>query len=91
MIHVDKTGPESISGAEMDNLMNAGQLAIEINGPWLNNGLKANEIDYNVTTLPQGSDSDKTAILDGVGYAIPASTDNNKKKLSMSFEILEYN
>ena len=61
MIHVDKTGPESISGAEMDNLMNAGQLAIEINGPWLNNGLKANEIDYNVTTLPQGSDSDKNS------------------------------
>lgn len=63
MIHVDKTGPESISGAEMDNLMNAGQLAIEINGPWLNNGLKANEIDYNVTTLPQGSDSDKKQLF----------------------------
>ena len=55
MIHVDKAGPESISGAEMDNLMNAGQLSIIINGPWLNNGLKANEIDYGVTTLPQAS------------------------------------
>ena len=66
--------------------MNACQLAIEINGPWLNNGLKANEIDYNVTTLPQGSDSDKkTAILDGVGYAIPASTDNNKKEAVYEF------
>ncbi|BDP74671.1 hypothetical protein EfmAA96_24560 [Enterococcus faecium] len=34
-----------------------------INGPWLNNGLKANEIDYNVTTLPQGSDSDKKQLF----------------------------
>jgi multiple sugar transport system substrate-binding protein len=89
MIHVDKAGPESISGAEMDNLMNAGQLAIEINGPWLNNGLKANEINYSVTTLPQASeDGDKTAILDGVGYAIPSSTDSDKKEAI--YEFLKY-
>ncbi|MBP1046122.1 ABC transporter substrate-binding protein [Enterococcus sp. BWM-S5] len=89
MIHVDKAGPESISGAEMDNLMNAGQLAIEINGPWLNNGLKANEINYSVTTLPQATeDGEKTAILDGVGYAIPASTDSNKKEAI--YEFLKY-
>lgn len=89
MIHVDKAGPESISGAEMDNLMNAGQLAIEINGPWLNNGLKANEINYGVTTLPQATeDGEKTAILDGVGYAIPSSTDSNKKEAI--YEFLKY-
>ncbi|MDQ6111642.1 ABC transporter substrate-binding protein [Enterococcus gallinarum] len=89
MIHVDKAGPESISGAEMDNLMNAGQLAIEINGPWLNNGLKANEINYSVTTLPQANeDGEKTAILDGVGYAIPSSTDKNKKEAI--YEFLKY-
>ncbi|WP_086350682.1 ABC transporter substrate-binding protein [Candidatus Enterococcus clewellii] len=89
MIHVDKTGPESISGAEMDNLMNAGQLAIELNGPWLNNGLKANEINYSVTTLPQATeDGEKSAILDGVGYAIPASTDSNKKEAI--YEFLKY-
>ncbi|OTP10288.1 extracellular solute-binding protein [Enterococcus sp. 10A9_DIV0425] len=89
MIHTDKAGPESISGAEMDNLMNAGQLAIEINGPWLNNGLKANEIDYGVTTLPQESSTgEKTAILDGVGYAIPASTDSSKKEAI--YEFLKY-
>ena len=89
MIHVDKAGPESISGAEMDNLMNAGQLAIEINGPWLNNGLKANEINYSVTTLPQASeDGEKTAILDGVGYAIPSSTDSDKKEAV--YEFLKY-
>ena len=89
MIHVDKAGPESISGAEMDNVMNAGQLAIELNGPWLNNGLKANEINYGVTTIPQASvDGEKTAILDGVGYAIPSSTDASKK--DAIYEFLSY-
>lgn len=88
LIHVDKTGPESIGGAEMDNLMNAGTLAIELNGPWLNNGLKANEINYGVTTLVQGNTGKKTAILDGVGYAIPASTDKSKK--DAIYEFLKY-
>lgn len=85
MIHTDKTGPESISGAEMDNLMNAGQLAIELNGPWLNNGLKKNEINYGVTTIPQLiAGKDEHAILDGVGFGIPASTDDSKKKRFMN-------
>ena len=89
MIHDDKAGPESISGAEMDNVMNANQLAIELNGPWLNNGLKANEINYSVTTIPQGSEDGKQqAILDGVGYAIPASTDPKKKEAI--YEFLKY-
>lgn len=89
MIYVDKTGPESISGAEMDNLMNAGQLAIELNGPWLNNGLKANEINYGVTTIPQSADSsESSAILDGVGYAIPSSTSEDKKQAV--YEFLKY-
>lgn len=89
MITVDKTGPESISGAEMDNLMNAGQLAIELNGPWLNNGLKKNEINYGVTTIPQLiAGKQEHAILDGVGFGIPASTDESKK--SAIYEFVKY-
>ncbi|GIN70638.1 ABC transporter substrate-binding protein [Bacillus sp. J14TS2] len=85
MIHDQKVGPESISGAEVDNLMNAGQLAIEINGPWLNNGLKKNEINYGVKTLPLGSDGKEQAILDGVGFGIPSSTDSSKKDAIYEF------
>lgn len=89
MIHTDKTGPESISGAEMDNLMNAGQLAIELNGPWLNNGLKKNEINYGVTTIPQlVAGKNEHAILDGVGFGIPASTDDSKK--DAIYEFIKY-
>ena len=55
----------------------------------MNNGLKANEINYSVTTLPQASeDGEKTAILDGVGYAIPSSTDSDKKEAV--YEFLKY-
>lgn len=89
MIYIDKAGPESISGAEMDNLMNAGQLAILLNGPWLNNGLQANDINYSVTTIPQASiDGERTAILDGVGYAVPSSTEESKK--DAIYEFLKY-
>lgn len=85
LIHEQKVGPESISGAEVDNLMNAGQLAIEINGPWLNSGLQKNGINYGVTTLPLGSDGKQQAILDGVGFGIPASTDSSKKEAIYEF------
>lgn len=86
MIHTDKAGPQSISGAEMDNVMNAGQLAIELNGPWLNNGLQKNEINYGVTTIPQAvAGENKTAILDGVGFAIPSSTDEAHKDAIYEF------
>ncbi len=88
LIHEEKVGPESISGTEVDNLMNAGQLAIEINGPWLNNGLKKNEINYGVTTLPLGNDGIEQAILDGVGFGIPVSTDTSKK--DAIYEFIKY-
>lgn len=85
MIYEQKAGPESISGADVDNLMYAGQLAIEINGPWLNNGLKKNEVNYGVTTLPVGNDGSKTAILDGVGFAVPSSTEESQKEAVYEF------
>ena len=85
MIYEQKAGPESISGADVDNLMYAGQLAIEINGPWLNNGLKKNEVNYGVTTLPTGNDGTKQAILDGVGFAVPSSTEESQKEAVYEF------
>ncbi|KHD84421.1 ABC transporter substrate-binding protein [Heyndrickxia ginsengihumi] len=84
LVYKDKSSPQSISGAEADNLMNSGQLAMYMNGPWLNNGLKKNEINYGVTTIPEGK-AGKTAILDGVGFAIPSSTDESKKEAIYEF------
>lgn len=86
MIYDNASGPKTISGAEADNLLNSGQLAMYINGPWLNNGLQANEINYGVTGVPQATvDGDKQAILDGVGFGIPASTDDEKTEAIYEF------
>lgn len=78
MIVTDGVGPQAVAGSEADNLMNAGQLGLFINGPWLNNGLQANEINYGVATIPQVNPEEKRAILAGTGFAIPASTDESK-------------
>lgn len=86
LIAENEAGPKTISGAEADNLLNSGQLGMYINGPWLNNGLKANEINYGVTGVPQGDvDGDKQAILDGVGFGIPVSTSEDKKEAIYEF------
>ena len=84
-IHENKSGPEYISGAELDNLLMSGQIAMHINGPWLNNGLIANEINYGVTTVPQVNPDSPFAILDGVGFGIPSSTDDNKTEAIYEF------
>lgn len=84
VIYKHKAGPSSVSGTELDNLMNSGQMGIEINGPWLNAGLKANQINYGVSTLPVGNVK-KTAILDGIGFAIPKGTNHEKKEAIYQF------
>lgn len=85
LIYTSKVGPKNISGAEADNLMLAGSVGIYINGPWLNSGLKKNDINYGITTLVQANKGDQTAILDGVGFGIPTSTDDSKTKAIYSF------
>src|SRR5699024_8924293 len=74
-IHEDKSVPEYISETELDNMLMSGQIAMHINGPWLNNGLITNEINYGVTTVPQVNPDSPYAIIDGVGYGIPSSTE----------------
>ncbi|MFC6259579.1 ABC transporter substrate-binding protein [Levilactobacillus fujinensis] len=85
LIYKDGVGPKNISGAEADNLMLAGSLGLYINGPWLNSGLKKNNIDYGMSTLVQAKQGDKKAILDGVGFGIPTSTSDSKTKAIYSF------
>ncbi|MEZ0119302.1 UNVERIFIED_ORG: multiple sugar transport system substrate-binding protein [Heyndrickxia coagulans] len=84
LVYEEKASPKSIAGSESDNLMFAGQLGMYISGPWLNNGLKKNKINYGVTTLPEGK-AGKTAILDGVGFGIPSTTSESKKKAIYEF------
>lgn len=85
LIYKEKVGPKNISGAEADNLMLAGSVGMYINGPWLNAGLKKNNINYGISTLVQANKGEKKAILDGVGFGIPVSTDDSKTKAIYSF------
>src|SRR5699024_7448092 len=68
-----------------DNLLMSRQIAMHINGPWLNNGLITNEINYGVTTVPQVNPDSPYAILDGVGFGIPSSTDDDKTEAIYEF------
>lgn len=51
----DGVSPESLGAAEADTMFQAGQLAMEINGPWNINGLNQLGINYGITALPAGS------------------------------------
>lgn len=85
MVHEEQTGPSYISGAELDNLLFSEQIGIHMNGPWLNNGLRANEVNYGVTTVPQVNPDDPYAVLEGVGFGIPSTTEEDKIELIYEF------
>lgn len=86
MMLKDKLGNPNTEGVAVDNLMFAGKLGLEVSGPWLNNGLIQNKINYGVVPFPQATaNGQKRAWLDGVGFGIPVSTDNSKTKAIYSF------
>lgn len=86
MMLKDKLGNPHTEGVAVDNLMFAGKLGLEVSGPWLNNGLIQNKINYGVVPFPQTTvNGQKRAWLDGVGFGIPVSTDDSKTKAIYSF------
>jgi len=82
------SGPKIISGPEMNNMMNAGQLGMAIQGPFLAAGLETNEINFGVTTIPQMNMTEKSAILEGVGFVIPSGTEESK--VDAIYEFVSY-
>ncbi|GEO66742.1 extracellular solute-binding protein [Levilactobacillus spicheri] len=86
MMYVDKLGNPSTQGVAVDNLMFAGKLGLEVSGPWLNEGMIKNHINYGVTQFPSlTKNGKKQAWLAGVGFGIPTSTDDSKTKAIYSF------
>lgn len=83
-----KVGPESPAQADLANLMSSGQLGMIANGPWMNSGLRNNEINYGVTTMPKGSTGEDKAMLLGVGYGISSCTDDSK--VDAIYEFFKY-
>lgn len=86
MMYVEKLGNPSTQGVAVDNLMFAGKLGLEVSGPWLNEGMIKNKINYGVTQFPTlEKNGKKQAWLAGVGFGIPSSTDDSKTKAIYSF------
>ncbi len=80
----DKVSPKGAGGADLDKLMQSGQLGMYINGPWLAPGLKSNNIDFGVAIPPKGSASQYTE-LGGIGFAVPSGTGEDEKKAVYDF------
>lgn len=85
MIYEKGVGPKSPAQADLANLMSSGQLGMVVNGPWMNAGLRNNEINYGITVIPKGSADTDTALLLGVGFGISSCTDDNKVEAIYEF------
>lgn len=80
-----KLAPESPTQADLENLMCAGQLGMILDGPWMNPGLAANEIDYGIRVIPKAAGSQNKAYLHAVGFAVPVTTDDSKMEYIYEF------
>lgn len=82
-----KVTPKGVNGADLDNLLMSGQLAMYINGPWLINGLRKNKINFGITAPPKGSVRQQV-ISGGIGFAVPAGTKKAEKRAA--YELIKY-
>ncbi|TAH65562.1 MAG: ABC transporter substrate-binding protein [Anaerolineaceae bacterium] len=76
--------PKGSTGADLDNLMMADQLGMVVNGPWMVNGLKENEINFGVAPLPAGTKS-TVGIAEVTGFAITKGTSEEEKAAAYKF------
>lgn len=85
MIYEKQVGPKSPAQADLANLMSSGQLGMVANGPWMNAGLRNNEINYGITVIPKGTADTDAALLLGVGFGISSCTDDSKTEAIYEF------
>ena len=68
-----------------DNTFISGQLGQFINGPWIINGLRDNEINFGVKAVPAADGHDPDAAIIPVGFSIPKTTSDNNKQAVYEF------
>lgn len=76
--------PKGTTGADLDNLMMADQLGMVVNGPWMVNGLRENEINFGVASIPGGSVC-RAGISEVTGFSIPKGTSEEEKEAAYKF------
>lgn len=68
-----------------DNTYISGQAAQFINGPWIINGLRENEINFGVKEVPACTGIEEDAAVIPVGFSIPKTTSEEHKELVYKF------
>lgn len=72
-----------------DNTFISGQCGQFINSSWIINGLKENEINFGITTVPAAEGMEQDAYYSMCGFAIPTTT-TDEKVLDAIYEVLAY-
>lgn len=81
------SSPIGITGPDLDNLINAGNLGMYITGPWMIPGLQENNINFGMARTPKGS-ADQYSLVDICGFEIPSTT-SEEEKLAV-YEFIAY-
>lgn len=82
-----KVTPEGVTGSEADTMLQNGQVAMYMSGPWQINGLRTQGINFGVTSTPKGS-AGAFSPAGGCAYVVPKGTDAAKK--AAAYEFMKY-
>ena len=80
----EKVTPASITGPEADVMLQAGQVAMYMSGPWQINGLREQGINFGIAPCVAGSDGAYSP-AGGCSYVIPKGTDEKQKLAAYKF------
>lgn len=79
-----KVSPSNITGSEADTMLQAGQIAMYMSGPWQINGLRQQGIDFGIAPCVAGSVG-AFSPAGGCSYVIPKGTDESHKLAAYKF------
>lgn len=76
--------PKGVTGSEADTMLQNGQVAMYMSGPWQINGLRTQGINFGVTSVPKGT-AGAYSPAGGCAYVIPKGTADSKKAAAYQF------
>ncbi|CAH0121068.1 MULTISPECIES: ABC transporter substrate-binding protein [unclassified Paenibacillus] len=79
-----KVSPVGSSSADLEKMMQSGQMAMYMNGPWMVPALQSGSIDFGIALPPAGSATQFTQ-LDGIGFGVPKGTSEAEKAAVYDF------
>lgn len=79
-----KVTPMNLTGPDADTMLQAGQIAMYMSGPWQINGLKEAGINFGIAPCVSGSDGAYSP-AGGCSYMIPKGIDETKKAAVYKF------